>query len=180
MSKGLRLVLILLVLGGFGAVIAIGAISLKADQDAAIAKYGAEAIGLCKNSVDSSLSGALPDDAKIAFIDAGLSTIHSDYQPKLAAKSAAVNKASLTHVACTKSVDSLFDTDEYGSTGKYTCKRYVKNAEIALYEVKTGKQIAFWTVKGATPPTCPDKTDKDLTKYGNPPFAADVFSTLGL
>ncbi len=180
MSKGLRIVLILLVLGGFAAVIIIGAISLKADQDAAVAAYGAEVVNLCKNTVDDTMDGSLPDGAKLAFINAGLSTIHSEFQDKLSAGKAAKDKTTVTHVACTSTTDVLFDTDSYGSTGKYVCKRYAKNMGIALFDVKSGKQIAYWKVRGATPPGCPEKTDKDLSKYGNPPIAADVFSAIGL
>jgi hypothetical protein len=180
MSGKVRLILIVIVVAGIGGVIAFAAASLKADQDAAVARYGADAIALCKNNIDTDMSGRLPGDAKIAFIDAGLSTIHNEYQSKLAAGNAAADKAALTHVACTKQVDFLYDEDKYGASGKYTCKRYSKNLDVALYDVKTGKQVAYWKIDGEMPPTCPERTDKSLTKYGNPPIAADVFSALGL
>lgn len=183
MSKGLRVVLALVIIGGIVAVLAFAAASLKADQDAAVAKYGAEAIGLCKNAVDSSVTGDLPSSAKLVFIDSNLSTIHYEYQPKLvkdAANRAADDKTTLTHVACTKQVEVLFDTDSYGATGKYVCKRYARHMEVALFEVKTGKQVGYWKVKGATPPECPEKTDKDVSKYGNPPISTDIFGALGI
>jgi len=183
MRKGPRIILALVIIGVIVAVLAFSAASLKADQDAAVAKYGAEAVNLCKNTVDKAASGALPAGAKLVFIDSNLSTIHYEYQPKLvknAADRAAEDKSTLTHVACTKQIEVLYDTDTYGASGKYTCKRYSRNIEVALYDVKTGKQIGFWTVKGATPPECPEKTDKDLTKYGNPPVSETIFNALGM
>ncbi len=180
MSARLRIVLIVVVLAIIGGVIALSAASLKGAQDTAVSKYGADAIALCQNTIDTTMSGQLPDTAKIVFIDSGLSTIDSEYQSKLAANSAASDKTNLTHVACTKQTDFLYDTNSYGTSNKYTCDRYRKDLAIALYDVKTSKQVAYWTVEGATPPECPSKTDQDLTLNGNPPIATDIFSALGL
>jgi len=79
-----------------------------------------------------------------------------------------------------KKVDALHNVLEYGATGKYKCRQYARNLEIGIFDAKTNQQIAFYTVKGNTPPTCPDKTDKSLTKYGTPPEAAEVFRAIGI
>jgi len=180
MSKRIRILLILLVVGGLGALLVVGALALKGDQDAAVTAYGTDAIALCKTTMNTAVAGDAPQAGRFAFIDATLFTVYREYQDKVNPSNAASSKAELIHLACLTQMDRLYDTDSYGAAGKFTCTRYAKDMAVALFEVASGKQIGYWVVPGGVPESCPQTTSKSLTKYGNPPVAADVLSTLGL
>lgn len=180
MNLRTRIILIAAVVVVGGGVLGVGALMLKADQDAAVAQYGEAVVKICKSGMDTNLTGSVPADAKIVFIDGNTSTISGVYQPKLSAGKAATGKADVTHVGCVNTIEETYDVVEYGTTGKYKCRQFSRNLEVAFYEVKTGKQISYNLIKGSIPPTCPGKTDKSLTKYGNPPEAAEVFQVIGL
>lgn len=160
-----------------GGVAVVGAISLKADQDAAVAKYGEQVMNLCKTTTKAK-SDVLPLNAKVAVVNAELSTIYDSYQKAFATANQAAGKADITHVVCMSSTKSTYDTDTYG--GKYKCTRYRQNFDVYIVDVKTGKTISYQEVQGATPPECPGKTDKDLTRYGDYPRPADIVTSVGL
>jgi hypothetical protein len=122
----------------------------------------------------------LPDDAKVVFIDKALSVISTSYQGKVPAARKATSKNDVTHVVCVHTTEELYSTDEYGSSGKYTCKRYTRDLETYIFDVKTAQQIGYQKFVGATPPDCPEKTDKSLTKYGDQADPVDVLSGLSI
>lgn len=162
-----------------GGVVAFSVITLKQDQDAAVAQYGEEVINLCKD-VSPDGTGALPTDAKIVFLNKNLRIIDTSYQKSVATSKQAAGKADVTHVACVSSKSEVYDTTSYGATGKYTCTQYMSNVEVYVVDVKTGKTVNYKVFKGDTPPECPDKTDKDVTRTGNSPVPLDVVTALGL
>ncbi len=169
------LVALVVVIGGAAAV---GALTLKADQDAAVAKYGAQVVNLCK-TVAKADSVSLSGNAKIAVFNADLSTIFESYQEAFARTNQASGKDDVTHVICLSSAKSTYDTDSYGN-GKYTCTRYQQNYDVYVVDVKTGKTVSYQQAQGATPPVCPDTASENLTRYGDYPAPADIVSAVGL
>jgi hypothetical protein len=84
----------------------------------------------------------------------------------------------VTGILCVSTDNSVYDTDTYGSgsTTKYTCTRYQSTTNVYLFDAKSGGLVAKNSFDGGTPPECPDRTDKSISKYGdaaNPKRIAD-------
>lgn len=176
--KRARIIMLVALVAVIACAFIAGVVLLKADQDAAVAKYGAEVVNLCK-AVSKTGSDPLPENARVVVINADLSTIADSYQKAVAADYQAQGKDDVTHVICMSSVKNTYDTSSYGN-GKYTCTRYQQNYDIFVVEVKSGKTINYQQAEGTEPPSCPDKTDEDVSRYGDYPSPADIINSVGL
>jgi hypothetical protein len=165
--------IILAVVGVFGLGAAgVSAILFKQAQDRTLSQYGEKAIALCNNlSPDLRAKGKVTDaGGKLAIINASTKITEDSIIEALPADLRAQNKDDVTGVLCISNDSSVYDTDTYGSgnTTKYTCTRYQTTTNVYLFSSKTGALVAMSSFEGATPPECPNTTNKSLSKYGDP------------
>jgi hypothetical protein len=107
-------------------------------------------------------------------IDSAANAILEPYLNALPAALQGRDKSDVTVMLCLRENKIVFDTDQYGSPPKYTCTRYERDLLAYLVDVKTGKTLSYKRFEGTEPPDCPEKTDKNVTRTGDLPPAADV------
>ncbi len=183
----IRLILILvfgvLIVGGyFGITFALDA-PIRQGQDAALNRYGAAAVKLCNLSSDQNKIGkaTIEKGAKLGVIKAEDGTFYERYANVLPAARQAMNASETAVILCLQESQTDLEPDTYGSktsSTRYSCYRKERDLSAYLIDVKTGTQFASQDFPGAEPGTdaCPEKTDKDLTVYGELPSTVKVIN----
>jgi hypothetical protein len=145
----------------------------KQAQDNTLAKFGEKAVALCDN-LDPNLraKGDIKDvNDKLAIINANTLVTLDALFDALPATRRAQNKDELTGVFCISPGSTVYDTDTYGSgdVEKYTCTRYRSITTAYVFDAKLGELVAKHSFDGDTPPSCPERTNKNLSINGNAP-----------
>ena len=173
----IRLILIVLIVacgaGFYFAVDTIQAAPLKAAQAAALTRFGPDVLKKCQG-VTSAKGGKLPADAKIAVINSVDNDVYDIYDTALPGNIRATDKSDVNVLLCLTEKKSVFHTDFYGASKKYSCIQYARDMVGYLVDVKTGQTLDTRQFDGQEPPDCPDKTDANLTRTGDIPEVSDI------
>lgn len=115
---------------------------------------------------------------KVVILNQQTKALDTALQDALPAALRAVDGAEVGLILCIMPVTNEYNTDYYGATKKYKCVQYTRDFRISAVDPVTQKVIASDLIDGGAPTDCPDKTDSDLTRYGDPPTASDIVTWL--
>lgn len=160
--------------GGLGASYVLGA-PMRGGQEAAKRVMG-EKVGLCADAtkLQKVRVSKITLTGKIAVMRVRDNTLYQPFQDVLKADRQAKEPSEVAGVLCLVDYESVFDTEYYGASKKYSCIRFSEDFDAYLVDAATGKTVAYRRLDGMEPDTCPDKTDSNLTRYGELPDPADV------
>lgn len=171
---------VLIFLGYFALSTALDAPTKQA-QGVAVQRYGDVAVKLCQLKTDSVSIGkaAPPKGAKLGVINVSDSTPFEQYNSALPTARQANSPSETAVILCLQESNTDLQADTYGSTTsstKYYCYRKSRDLTAVLVDVKSGTPFAKQDFNGDEPTdsACPEKTDKDLTVFGDLPSPTDV------
>jgi hypothetical protein len=169
----IRTIIIAVVAIGCLGLVCVALVLFKQAQDKTLAQFGEKAVVLCDHlNPDLTGKGNVEDVRdKLAIINTSTMITSDELFDALPAERRAQNKEELTGVVCISTGSTVYDTDTYGSGNveKYTCTRYRSTTTAYVFDAKSGQLIANRTFEGDTPPSCPERTNKNISQYGNSP-----------
>jgi hypothetical protein len=142
--------------------------------------FGRSTLDLCRDANETSkwVSYTSPH---VVVVNKATQEIMTTLHDKVPTSMKATSKDDLTHVMCIDMASKEYATDEYGDkNGKtvFTCVRYRRVWDVYIVDAKTGKTTAEKVFLGAIPPECPEKTNKNISRYGEHPTINTVMRNL--
>jgi hypothetical protein len=159
------------------AAIYVQGVPIQAAQAAAKTLLGTDAL-ICNNAAPVKRKTAPLFNGKIVVLNRRTNGIDSTFHDALPTTLRASQASEVGLILCVEPVKTYFDTDYYGASNKYSCTRYTQDLKVYALDPVAKTVTASDTIEGGTPPECPDKTDTDLTKYGDFPTVADILKWL--
>jgi hypothetical protein len=155
-------------------------IAAENTKTAIINNFGSENFSLCKKTTDAA-GWELSSNAHLMAVNNASLVLWNEYQQQLPGSARAKSRRDLTHVLCLEPSSKEYATDKYGDDDGavvYTCVRYRRYIDAYLVNVESRKTVGHRKFKGEVPPECPERTDMNLTVYGDDPAPADIIGSL--
>jgi tetratricopeptide (TPR) repeat protein len=130
-----------------------------------------ELLQLCQHSVPDDQQSALPEGAKLAFVDVNRQTLFDYFQNADELPAEHRSARSPDGLVCLDETLQSYDSQTYDSN--FICTRQKRYVAATIVDVKSGKAIGSQTFY-AVPPECPAASDKDVNIVGDLPPASEV------